>query len=169
MVGVKGERVEAWGTVDEEYLRRFAQAVPDWDPRYWDEEFAKTTRFKGRIVPPLMISYMAYRRPLSEKDVMDEVMNQDPFSDGGLAMGTQKGALPPVPTHLKRHLHGGDAVEVYQYPRIGDRISYQYEYTGFEERIGGDGKPMLIIHFEARYWNQKNELLCVVKTTGVQR
>ena len=36
MIGVSGEIVEAWGVVNEEYLRRFTQAVMDPDPRYWD-------------------------------------------------------------------------------------------------------------------------------------
>ena len=43
MIGVAGELIESWGTVDVEYLRRFTQAVMDPDPRYWAEDFAKST------------------------------------------------------------------------------------------------------------------------------
>ena len=63
MIGVTGEVVEAWGVVDAEYLRRFTQAVMDPDPRYWDEEFAKGTRYGQVITPPIMVSYMATRIP----------------------------------------------------------------------------------------------------------
>ncbi|HIN23159.1 MAG TPA: hypothetical protein EYM73_02100, partial [Dehalococcoidia bacterium] len=67
MIGVAGEVVESWGTVDVEYLRRFTQAVMDPDPRYWDEEFAKSTHYGAIIVPPIMISYMTQRiRPDAE-------------------------------------------------------------------------------------------------------
>ena len=45
MIGVSGEVVEAWGKVNEEYLRRFTQALMDPDPRYWDHEFAQTTQY----------------------------------------------------------------------------------------------------------------------------
>ncbi|GIS96154.1 MAG: hypothetical protein CM1200mP22_33910 [Dehalococcoidia bacterium] len=33
-IGVEGELIESWGTVDVEYLRRFTQAVMDPGPRY---------------------------------------------------------------------------------------------------------------------------------------
>ena len=61
MIGVSGEVVAAWGVVDAEYLRRFTQAVMDPDPRYWDEEFAKSTPYGQIITPPIMVSYMAGR------------------------------------------------------------------------------------------------------------
>src|SRR3989304_6711 len=53
LIGVTAERVEAnlWG-IEQEDLRRFTQAIMDPDPRYWDEAFAKTTRFGGVVAPP---------------------------------------------------------------------------------------------------------------------
>ena len=68
MIGVTGDVVEAWGVVDAEYLRRFTQAVMDPDPRYWDQEFAKTTPYGEIITPPIMVSYMASRiRPENDQ------------------------------------------------------------------------------------------------------
>ena len=61
MIGVTGEVVEGWGVVDEEYLRRFTQAVMDPDPRYYDDEFAKSTHYGEKITPPIMVSYMGSR------------------------------------------------------------------------------------------------------------
>ena len=61
MIGVSGEVVEAWGDVNEEYLRRFTQALMDPDPRYWDAEFAKSTPYGEIITPPIMVSYMVTR------------------------------------------------------------------------------------------------------------
>ena len=70
MIGVEGDLIESWGTVDIEYLRRFTQAVMDPDPRYWDEEFAKTTHYGEIIVPPIMVSYMTGRiRPAQEAPI----------------------------------------------------------------------------------------------------
>ena len=61
MVGVSGDVVESWGVVDGEYMRRFTQALMDPDPRYWDDEFAKSTRYGELITPPIMVSYMTGR------------------------------------------------------------------------------------------------------------
>ena len=56
MIGVSGDIVESWGNVDSEYLRRFTQAIMDPDPRYWDEEFAKQSKY-GQIITPPTVSY----------------------------------------------------------------------------------------------------------------
>ncbi|MFH1140699.1 MAG: MaoC family dehydratase N-terminal domain-containing protein [Chloroflexota bacterium] len=169
MIGKTGDKVEAWWVVDEEYLRRLAQAVPDWDPRFWDEAFAKTTRFKTRTVPPMMARYIAHRKPLWEKDTMDEVMEQNPKSDGGGGMRTEEGSLPRIPTHLIRHLHGGDEMEVYQCPKIGDKLYFQRKYADIQERVGGDGNSFLILTISTTYWNQNGDVLCKVSTLDIRR
>ncbi|MDP2950123.1 MAG: MaoC family dehydratase N-terminal domain-containing protein [Chloroflexota bacterium] len=157
LIGEKGEMVEGWGVVDEEYLRRFVQALPDWDPTYWDAEFARKTRFKARTVPPVMVTYMAGRRPLEEWSPVEGRPE------------VERGSLPRIPTKLDRHLHGGDAVEVFQYPKLGDSVCYQRRYADIQERVGGDGKPFLVIIAETTYWNQKNEVLCKVRSTYINR
>ncbi|MDP2948569.1 MAG: MaoC family dehydratase N-terminal domain-containing protein [Chloroflexota bacterium] len=61
LIDKAGEVVEGWHAVDEEYLRRLHQALPDWDPRYWDEELAKKTMFRKRVIPP-MLAYLCLAR-----------------------------------------------------------------------------------------------------------
>ena len=78
MIGVEGEVVECWGVVDAEYLRRFSQAVMDPDPRYWDHDFAQSSRFGEIITPPIMVSYMAGRLPPSEEDPITRAFLEDP-------------------------------------------------------------------------------------------
>ena len=54
VIGATAEKIEAsfpWG-IEREGLRIFTQAIMDPDPRYWDDEFAKTTKFGGIITPP---------------------------------------------------------------------------------------------------------------------
>lgn len=68
LIGVSAEKVEAsppWG-IEREGLRIFTNAIMDPDPRYWDDEFAKTTRFGG-IVTPRSIAHIsdARRSPVS--------------------------------------------------------------------------------------------------------
>ncbi len=54
LIGVTAERVAAnlWG-IEREDLRRFTQAIMDPDPRYWDEAFARSTKFGGIVSPPI--------------------------------------------------------------------------------------------------------------------
>ena len=96
MIGVEGELIESWGTVDVEYLRRFTQAVMDPDPRYWDEEFAKTTHYGEIIVPPIMISYMTGRIRPDQEDPITKAFEENPMSDG-IGSWSAPGPCPTSP------------------------------------------------------------------------
>ena len=165
MIGVAGDVVESWGTVDEEYLRRFTQAVMDPDPRYWDKEFASKTHYGGIIAPPIMESYMTSRIRPDQDDPITRAFEENPESDGV----ERPGALPPVPTHLVRVLNAGNEIEVYQYPGIGDKIYFQNRYSDIRERVGREGNPFLIITVETSYRNQKEELLCITRQSSIRR
>ena len=116
MIGVEGEVIESWGHVDEEYLRRFTQAVMDPDPRYWDREFAEGTKFGGVIAPPIMVSYMVGRHRPEQEDPITRAFKENPESDG-IGSVERPGALPPVPTHLVRVLNAGQRAGDLQVPQ----------------------------------------------------
>ena len=171
MIGVEGEVVECWGVVDAEYLRRFTQAVMDPDPRYWDPDFANSTRYGEIITPPIMVSYMAGRLPpsrYSEEDPITRAFQEDPQSDGigGVAL---PGELPRIPTDLMRILNAGNELELYQYPSIGDKITYRHRYSDIRERQGRDGNPFLIVTRETAFRNQNDALLCITRASTIRR
>ena len=113
MIGVSGEVVEGWGVVDEEYLRRFTQAVMDPDPRYYDDEFAKSTPYGEKITPPIMVSYMASRIPPDQEDAITRAFQENPESDG-IGSVHRPGELPSIPTPLAFHYFAGDpGIHVY--------------------------------------------------------
>lgn len=168
MIGVSGDVVEAWGLVDEEYLRRFAQALMDPDPRYWDQAFVESTHYREIITPPIMVSYMASRIPPDQGDPIDQAFEEDPMSDG-IGQVSRPGALPPVPTHLVRVLNAGNEIEIYQYPSIGDKVYFQNRYADIQERAGRDGQTFLIITSETTYRNQTGGLLCVSRHSSIRR
>ena len=99
MIGVAGDVVEGWGVVDTEYLRRFTQALMDPDPAYWDEEYAKSSRYGEVIVPPIMVSYMSSRIRPDQADPITQAFLDDPMSDG-IGRVSRPGSLPSVPTNL---------------------------------------------------------------------
>lgn len=168
MIGVAGEIVESWGHVDQEYLRRFTQAVMDPDPRYWDAEYAQTTRFGGVIAPPIMVSYMVSRHRPDQADPITRAFQENPESDG-IGSVERPGALPPVPTNLVRVLNAGNELEIYQYPSIGDKIYFQNRYSDIRERSGRDGRAFLIITVETSFTNQNQDLLCITRQSSIRR
>jgi len=169
MIGTTGERVEVtmWG-IEKEGLRRFTQAVMDPDPRYWDEEFAKTTRFGELITPPIYCTYLERTRPGAE-DPITRAFRENPVSDGIGGVRQGRGGLPEVPTELVRVLNAGNEIELLQYPRLGDRIFSQAKIANIVERTGRDGSPMLIITNETTFTNQKGEVLCITRASSIRR
>jgi hydroxyacyl-ACP dehydratase HTD2-like protein with hotdog domain len=168
MIGVAGDTVEAWGVVDAEYLRRFTQAVMDPDPMYWDQEYARNSRYGEITTPPIMVSYLASRIRPDQEDPITRAFEENPESDG-IGSVERPGELQPVPTNLVRVLNAGNELEIYKYPSVGDRIYFQNRYSDIRERVGRDGKPFLIITRETRYWNQKDEVLCITRASTIRR
>ena len=119
----------------------------------------------------MMVHYISNRKPPWEEDMMPEIMAKDPFSDGGGGMGRRESTLTPIrdvaPT--RSHLHAGDEVELFQYPKIGDRIFYKSRWVDFQEKRGRDGKPFLLTVRETSYLNQDNALLLKVRGIGIER
>lgn len=168
MIGVTGEVVEGWGVVDTEYLRRFTQALMDPDPSYWDEEYAKNSRYGEVITPPIMVAYMSSRIRPDQDDPITQAFLDDPMSDG-IGRVSRPGSLPGVPTDLVRVLNAGNELEIFKYPSIGDKIFFQHKYSDIRERVGREGKPFLIVTNETTYTNQNNEVLCITRASSIRR
>ena len=170
MIGLEGEFVEAsWWIVEKEGLRRFSQAVMDPDPRFWDEEFARNTRYGEIVTPGIYVTYLGKTPPWRE-DPVARAYRQDPCSDGRDYDDVRpRGALPPVRTELERTLNAGNDIEILQYPSLGDRIYAQSRYGNIEERVGRDGSHMLITTTETLHYNQRGDLLCITRGSGIRR
>ncbi len=173
VIGVSAEKIEAslpWG-IEREGLRIFTQAIMDPDPRYWDDEFAKSTKFGGIITPPIYCTYLGRRTRPGSEDPVTRAFNENPNSDGigGIRDTESEGQLPKVPTYLKRILNAGNEIELRQYPKLGDRIFSQAKYADIKERVGKDGSRMLIVTTETIYTNQQNEVLCILRASSIRR
>lgn len=173
VIGATAEKIEAslpWG-IEREGLRIFTQAIMDPDPRYWDDEFAKTTKFGQVITPPIYCTYLGRRTRPGSEDPITRAFAENPNSDGigGVRTAETRGGLPDVPTHLKRVLNAGNEIELRQYPKIGDRIFSQAKYADIKERVGKDGSQMLIVSTETVYTNQNGEVLCILRASGIRR
>ncbi|MFC1935757.1 MaoC family dehydratase N-terminal domain-containing protein [Chloroflexota bacterium] len=170
MIGVQGELFEAsWWLVEKEGLRRFTQAIMDPDPRYWDEEFAKTTRYGEIITPPIYCTYQGRVTPPWDEDIVTRAFAENPVADGsGTHIGRQ-GGLTTIPTDLVRSLNAGNESEILQFPSLGDRIYSQSRYGNIVERVGRDGSHMLVVTTETHFYNQRGDHLCVARALGIRR
>lgn len=171
LIGTTGERVEAslWG-IEKEDLRRFTQAIMDPDPRYWDEAFAKTTKFGEIITPPIYCTYLSRKTPPGADDPITRAFLENPTSDGiGGVENRGRQTLPPIPTDLKRVLNAGNEIEVYKYPALGDRIFSQAKIANITERVGRDGSSMLVVTTETTYTDQNGERLCILRASSIRR
>ena len=168
MIGVEGEFIEAsWWVVEKEGLRRFTQALMDPDPRYWDKEFAEASRYGEVITPHIYVTYLNKAPPRVE-DPVTRAFRENPVSDGSGGRGG-RGALAHVPTDLVRNLNAGNDMEILQFPSMGDRIYSQARYADIIERVGRDGAHMLIVTTETRFLNQRGDVLCITRSSGIRR
>jgi acyl dehydratase len=165
LIGLEGEPQAGWEPVERSEIRRFAQAVMDDDPIFWNEAYAKNTRYGGVVAPPLFPLF-AHRRPPGSPDPLAEAATNPDF-DGSAGLLTT--GLPPVPLpKLPRLLNGGNEVELYQLPTLGDRITARSKYLDIYEKSGRSG-TMVFIVIETRYMNQRDELLMVSRVTLIRR
>jgi len=171
VIGKTSEFAEAgWNIVNKESLRRFTQAIMDPDPRYWDADFAKTTRY-GEVIAPHLFGGGGGRAPWQDVDPVSYTFRENPIADAVRENpeGRRRGALPRVPTDLVRNLNAGNEIEMYKHPVIGDRVYAQSRYADIKERVGRDGSHMLIITTETWHWNQRGELLYINRGSSFQR
>ncbi len=129
-------------------IRKWAIAVywPEKPPRlYWDEEYAKTTRYGGIIAPP---DFNPFAWPVER-----EVMNTNATPQGG-GVGT-------------RGMNGGQT-EWYHAPiRPGDVLHSTSALVDWNERTTRLGLT-LFDTTETRWYNQRNELVKVRHSVGIR-
>ena len=171
-IGMSSEPVTAWDAVESGAVRRFAQAIMDDDPLYWDEEAAAASRYGTRVAPPLYPSY-AFRRPASKPDPF-ELLAENPDLDGTESGFVRAGAepfnrsLPRVEVPQKRTLNGGVEAEFFSLAHHGDRITSQSRYVDVYTREGRSG-PMVFVVTETTYTQQDGRVLAKVRNTTIRR
>jgi len=161
-IGRDSEPVTAAEPVEAGAVRRFAQAIMDPDPIYWDGDAA--SGYGGPVAPPLYPGF-AFRRPPGTPDPLDRAKANHDYD--GLGGGGGAG-LPPVPGMPVRLLNGGVEAEFFALARHGDQITAQSCYADIYEREGRTG-TMVFIVTETTYTNQTGQVLAKVRNTSIRR
>lgn len=136
--------------VDKSAIRQWAIAArwPEPPQRlYWDEEYAKKTRFGGIIAPPFFNPFAYY---------VDEERMKGPSTQGTLSRDT--GSRP---------LNGGGEAEYFEPIRPGDVITSVTKVVDMYERPGRLGTMVFTIT-ETTWTNQKGQLVRVYRGTSIR-
>lgn len=138
--------------VDPTLIRIWAIAIrwPEPPDRiYWDEEYAKTTKYGGIIAPPYFNPFAYF---------IDEERASGAWTFGG-GRGPGRRDL--------RVLNGGGEAEYFDVPiRPGDVITETQTITDMYEREGRLGR-MLFTITETRWTNQRGELVRIYRSTVI--
>jgi acyl dehydratase len=165
LIGMEGEPQTCWEPVERSEIRRFAQAIMDDDPIFWNDAYAKNTRY-GTVVAPPLFPLFAYRSTPGSPDLLADAAT-DPDFDGFAGLTTT--GLPPIHLpQLPRLLNGGNEVELYQLPKLGDHLAARSKYVDIYEKTGRSG-TMVFIVIETRYTNQDGALLMISRVTLIRR
>ncbi len=141
--------------VEKEPIRRFADAVGDPNPLYWDEEYARSSKYGSIIAPPGFISSPWFSRPKSG-------------APGSSAREELRAALQNAGYTNPGAVDAGIEYEFFCPVRAGDTIAFTSSIKEVVEREGKTGKMAFIVT-ETKYTNQNGELVAIARGTGIQR
>lgn len=150
LIGRKGETMVAADPVDRSSVRRFAQAIMDDDPLYWDEEYAAKSRY-GRIMAPPLFPLHALRRPGGTSDPLDRSFDDADYDGAGDVLGRM--GLPDVPIPQERLLNGGNDVRILGLAGVGDVIVTQSAFEDIYQKNGRSG-ALIFVDITTDYWVQ---------------
>jgi hypothetical protein len=146
--------------IDTSDIRRWAMAVywPQAPPRlYWDDEYAKRTRFVGIVAPEefnpfaWMTAGQSGPRQTSPRHDMDETEHRIGIEGPGLG----------------HQLNGGAEVEYGERMRPGDVIRSSTRLADYYERTGRLGL-MLFTVMSSKWTNQRDELVKIQRNTLIR-
>jgi acyl dehydratase len=130
-------------------IRYFALALRDDNPIYSDSEFAKQTVHSDIIAPPTFICET------------NQIINQSPDENGYI------GHDWPLPLSSRRFIRGGNEYEMMQPVRASDKITVTWKILDIFERQTRKLGALIFVVSEARYANQRGELLAVNRETNI--
>jgi len=130
-------------------IRYFALALGDDNPIYYDDAYAAGSRHGGVIAPPTLVceTNQIFQQPLNE--------------DGYI------GHHWPLPLPTGRFIRGGNDYEFIQPVKPDDRISVTWTILDIYERNTRKLGILVFVISEARYVNQRDELLAINRETNI--
>lgn len=126
------------GVVYPKEAQRFAAAVGDLNPLYFDDEAARARGYEGVIAPPMFLPH-----------VLHGVSHLDSLREDGVPL--QGGS--DIPLRAERLMAGGEDYEFLSPLYPGDTITAETRIQNIEEKSGRSGRFVLVTR-ETLYTNQ---------------
>lgn len=150
MVGRESEPVHA--DITATGAQRYAQAVGDLNPVYFDDDAARAAGYRSAIAPPTYVQYALVRgRPL------------DQIREDGLFIGGSS-----VHLRVERTMFGGEEWDFLEPVHLGDRITARSRLAALDEKQGSKG-PFVRITRETVYSNQTGAVVARSRQIGIAR
>ena len=134
--------------VEKGAIKRYADAVEDYNPLYFDEEYARNSKYGAIITPPGFFGWAVKPGPkggLIQKGIVDEMQQAGYFI-----------------------MDGGCEFEFYRPIRAGDILVGQMKIAEMTEKEGRTGQ-MLFVITELTYTNQNGQLAAKRRQTLIGR
>ena len=136
-------------------IQRYAAAVGDGNPLYFDEDYARRSVHGGIIAPPNFLSAVIEWTggPAEERLALD---------------GLPPNPIRPLVRRVERTMGAGQELEFHTPVRPGDRITRISKIVDITERAGRNG-PIVLIVLEERYVNQLEEVVVTCRSSVLMR
>jgi acyl dehydratase len=133
--------------------QRYAMAVDDLNPVYFDEEAARAAGYDGLVAPPTFVGHVvAATRPLTE-------LRPD---------GLYRGGGNRLDLRVRRVMAGGDEWEFVRPAYVGDVVTAETRLHSLEQREGRTGAFVTTV-VQTVFTNQDGELVARLYQTGIAR
>jgi acyl dehydratase len=123
---------ESSGTVVRRDFQRWAAAVADHNPLYFDDETARRHGYREAVAPPLYLQY-----------VTAGVVPLEMLRPDGIPTGSGSASVVPL-AGCSRWMAGGEQTAFFEPVYDGDRVNSTRTITGVEEKHGRSGRFVLI-------------------------
>lgn len=130
-------------------FRYFALALADNNPVYSEDDFAKQTRHGSIIAPPTFICET------------NQIFKQPPNDAGYIGHNWD------LPMTGSRFIRGSNEYEFFQPVRPDDVVSVKWKIVDIYERETRRLGMLIFVVSEARYNNQRNEMLAINRETNI--
>ncbi len=140
--------------VEKGAIKKFADAVDDRNPLYWDEDYAAKSKYGGIIAPPGFFGW-----PPSWEENLTFPIHTDirEVADRALAkLGAPRGLDGGIEYEFFLPVRAGDSLAVL--PRIADIIERQ-----------GEKSRLYFIITELTYTNQNGDVVAISRHTNIRR
>ena len=138
--------------VEKGAIKKFADAVGDRNQLYWDEEYARNSRFRNIVAPPGFFGWpVKWHRAIP---FFSELRQE--LVDAIAGVG------------FKRILDGGIEFDFFQPVHAGDILTSVLGITSIDEREGKSGKMILSL-METTYINQGGAVVAKARQTLIHR